>query len=173
MNDNEKLVKIIREFTKTEEHKDVISEQVLVLAKRVELQRVQSAIINNLSETEGFDKMKIVRCEQRQTGRKLHTHIKTPAKQNCSYFGSSHLPRQCLAYSKKYTDSGKISHIREVCRSTRGRVVHNVEQEPEKDQEDQIDMVNIISISFNNICSVITSNLKHCQINLELFYYIK
>ena len=45
------LVKIIRKLTKTEESKDVMSEEVLAWAKTVEAQKVQSAIINSLNET--------------------------------------------------------------------------------------------------------------------------
>ena len=50
----------------------------------------------------------------------------------------------------------------EVCRSKRGRAVHNVEQEQNLNQEKKvkIDMVNINSVSFNSKCSVITVNLK-------------
>ena len=43
----------------------------------------------------------------------------------------------------------------------RGRVVHNVEQEPDQNQkEDKIDTVKINPISFNIKCSIITANLK-------------
>ena len=53
------------------------------------------------------------------------------------------------------------NHFREVCRSARIRVVHNVEQETNQNQEeDQIYMVNINYISFNINCSTVTVNLK-------------
>ena len=77
-------------------------------------------MINSLSETKDFDKIKI------------HTSTKTPTEQNCSYCGSNYPPRQYLAYDKKCRECGKINHFREVCRSVRGRVIHNVEQEPEQ-----------------------------------------
>ena len=54
-----------------------------------------------------------------------------------------------------------LINFREICKCARGRVVHNIEQEPDQNQkEDQIDMVNINSISFNNKHFVITTNLE-------------
>ena len=67
------------------------------MSKRVEKQRSQSTVINSLSETKEFDKINTVRGEMWQTARKPCTPTKIPVKQNCSYFGSSHLPRQCPA----------------------------------------------------------------------------
>ena len=53
-------------------------------------------------------------------------------------------------------------HFREVCRSTKGRVAHNVGQEPYQNQEEgvKVAMVNINSNSFNSKHSMITENLK-------------
>ena len=58
MNDNEMLAEIIWQLTKAEENKIMTSEQVLAWSKRVEAQRAQSAIINSLSETKDFDRIK-------------------------------------------------------------------------------------------------------------------
>ena len=108
-----------------------------------------------------FDIIKTVRSEHRQMVRKLHTPANMPLKQSCSYCGSGHPPKQCPVYGKNDAEWGKKNHFREVCRSKRGNVVHNVEQEPNLNQEEvKIDMVIINSISFNSKCSVITANLK-------------
>ena len=50
-----------------------------------------------------------------------------------------------------------------------GRAVHNVEQEPNQNQEEenQSDTVKISSTSFISKFSVITETLKHHQIKLE------
>ena len=54
-------------------------------------------------------------------------------KQNCSYCGSSHPPRQCLAYGKECVGEAK-----------RNRTVHDLDQEPDQHhkEEDHIDTVN-------------------------------
>ena len=80
----------------------------------------------------------------------------------CSYCGSIHQPRQCLAYGKKCTDCYKISHFRRVCRSKRTRAVNEVEHETAQGsiEEGSIDSVNINSINFNKNHLVITANLK-------------
>ena len=84
-----------------------------------------------------------------------------PVKQSCSYFGSSHPPRQCPAYGKKCTKCGKVNHYREFCTSERNRTINNLEQELDQHhEEDHIDMVDINSIIFNSKQSVITSNIK-------------
>ena len=67
------LAEIISELTKAEENTNVITEQVLARAKGVKVQRIQSAIINSLSEMKEFDMIQTVRDEQKQNGRKLHT----------------------------------------------------------------------------------------------------
>ena len=84
------LAKIISELTKDEENANVISKQVLVLEKRVEAQSAQSVVINSPSEMKEFDKIQIVRDEQKQNGRNLLAHVKMPMKQNCKYCGFSY-----------------------------------------------------------------------------------
>ena len=60
------LVEIIREPTKTEESKDVTSEETLAYGKIIEAQKAQSAIINSLNRTKDFDVIKTVRGQWRQ-----------------------------------------------------------------------------------------------------------
>ena len=55
------LAEIIRELTKAKESTAVTSEQVLIWAKRMEVQRAMSAIITSLSETKEFDKIKTIK----------------------------------------------------------------------------------------------------------------
>ena len=57
LNDSDMLGEIIRELTKTDENMLVTSEQVLVLAKRIEAQRAWAEVINSLGEVDDFDKI--------------------------------------------------------------------------------------------------------------------
>ena len=160
--DNDMLAEIIRELTKARESADITSEQVLGWKKRVEAKRAQSAIMDSLTKTKEFDKVKIAKGELRYNGTNVQTCAKTPAKKRCSYCSSSHTPCQYLIYEKKCADCGKINHFRKVCSSKRTTTVHNIEQEPDhcNIEKDYINMVNINLIIFNSELLAITANLK-------------
>ena len=113
LNDIDILAEIMTELTKAEESTDVTSEQVLVWAKKVGVQRAQSTIITCLSKTKEFEKIKTIKMGQRHNLRKLQTCAKTPIKQSCGYCGDSYPPKQCLAYGKKCVECGKVSFFRE------------------------------------------------------------
>ena len=53
-----------------------------------------------------------------------------------------------------------MSHFKEVCRSSKNSVVHNMETEADQEQETDIQMVNINSINFNSNHPTIIANLK-------------
>ena len=53
-----------------------------------------------------------------------------------------------------------MNHFKEVCRSSKGSMVHNIEIEDEQEQKTDIEMVNIISVRFNSNHSAIIANLK-------------
>ena len=107
-----------------------------------------------------FDKIETVICEQKQNERKPHTPVKMPVKPNCKYFESRHQPRQCPKYGEKCVKCDRMNHFWEVCWSARGRALHNIKQELDKEEENHIDMVDIDSINFNSKHSIITANLK-------------
>ena len=48
LNDNDMIIGIIKELTKTEENKDDTSGQVLLWARQVGAQRAQTAVLSNL-----------------------------------------------------------------------------------------------------------------------------
>ena len=52
------LAEIMRELPKAKEKLDITSEQVLGWANIVEAQRAQSAVMDSLTETKEFDKIK-------------------------------------------------------------------------------------------------------------------
>ena len=72
------LAEIIRELTKAKESTIVTSEQILVWAKRVEAQGVQSTIIISLSKTKEFNKIKTIKGGQRHSLRKPQIFAKCP-----------------------------------------------------------------------------------------------
>ena len=150
LNDTEMLGDIIKELTKICGNEEITSKNVLSWAKRVEVQRAQSAIVNSLTEVKEFDKLKVVRSAHGDS-HKRYMQTKIPTKQTCKYCGSSHSLRQCPAYGKKCTYCSKIGHFRAVCRSSRAQSVNKMEQEADQDNADEnsIDSMNINSVHFN------------------------
>ena len=59
LNDKCVLDEIIRELTTKNNDEQVTSKGTLILAKRVEIQRAQAAILNNITESCQFDKVKV------------------------------------------------------------------------------------------------------------------
>ena len=57
LNGSDMSIKLIRELTKIEDNENITSEQVLVWAKRVEVQKAESAILENLQETKDFERI--------------------------------------------------------------------------------------------------------------------
>ena len=55
------LAEIIMELTKVGENTDITSKKALCWAKRVEAERAPSAIMNGLTDTREFDKLKIMK----------------------------------------------------------------------------------------------------------------
>ena len=55
LNDSKMLTEIIRELTKKDENAIILSEPLLTWAKRVEVQRVNAAVINSLHELKNCD----------------------------------------------------------------------------------------------------------------------
>ena len=72
LNDNYTLAEIIKELV--EKSADITSEKVLGWAKRVEDQRTQSAIMESLTETKEFDKVKIAEGEHYSYTNSLSLH---------------------------------------------------------------------------------------------------
>ena len=58
LNDKIVLDKVIRELTTKNINEQMTSEDVLIWAKRVEAQRVQAAILIDITESQKFDKSK-------------------------------------------------------------------------------------------------------------------
>ena len=78
------LGEIIKELTKVHENEEITSENVLSWAKRVEVQRAQSTIMNSLMEAKKFDELNALkmytRKAQEDTCRQKHPqcrHVST------------------------------------------------------------------------------------------------
>ena len=170
------LGEIIWELTKIKENGTIMSENVLTWAKRVKVQRAQSAVMNSLPKTKEFDKIKVS---------KMHTRTipEDTCRQRCPQnrhvdsvvAAIHHPPRQCLTYEKTCTECSKIGHFRAVCRSRRTRDMHEVENKTvqDNDRENYIEPVNISSIQINRNCSILTTNLNSQQVRVIYWYHIK
>ena len=150
LNNKNMLDEVIRELTTKTINELMTSEDMLIWAKMVEVQRVQAAILSDITESQKFNKVKVVRQQA--------TH---PAltRWPCRYSGSCQALRQCLAYGKMCAGCRKMGHFKKVCQSRKDRGVHEVEvQVPQ--EECKIEEVSINSVYLNNKQSLITGQLE-------------
>ena len=149
------------------------SEDVLAWAKRVEAQRAQAVVLNDLTEIKVFDKIKKGTESKSTQGREVQ--VATYQRWPCQYCRLSHAPRQCSAYGKMCSACGKTGHFRKVCRSKRNHVVHEVEidMEPESQEEDT-EIVSFNSVYVNKTQSSIMAKLQMQvgKVSLEVPYKI-
>ena len=159
LNDNIMLDEIIRELTSRTGNVQMTSEDVLVWAKRVEAQGAQASVLNDITETRAFNKVKKETEPKNTWGREVQVaiHQRWP----CRYCGGSHAPRQFPAYGKMCAACSKMGHFRKVCRSKRNCEVHEVEidMEPESQAEDT-EIVSINSLYVNRKWSSIMAKLE-------------
>ena len=144
------LDELIRELTTKNINEQMTSEDMLIWTKRVEAQRVQAAILSDITESQKFDKVKVAKKQA------MH-----PASPNwlCRYCGSSQALRHCLAYGKPCASCGKIGHFKKVCQSRKDHAVHEVGGEMAQ-EEGVIEEVSINSVYLNNKWSLITAQLE-------------
>ena len=131
LNDKLMLEEIIKELTVTNNDDHITSWGVLALEKRVEAQRAQVAVLNTLTESRQFNKIKVSKRAKEDTARASAGW--TLQWQPCQYCGRVHLPRQCLVDGKMCVGCGKMGHFKKVCHSRSSRAV--VELELELSQE--------------------------------------
>ena len=121
------LEEIIKELTATKNDDHIPSGAILAWAKRLEVQRAQAAVLNTLTESKQFDKIKISKKAQDD---KQELQCTGPHSNNCTdTVGGSTSQRQCPAYGKMCVECGKVGHFWNVCNSRRSRVVNEMEQE--------------------------------------------
>ena len=90
LNDKDVLDKITRELTSKNSSQQMTSEDVLAWAKRVEVQRAQASILNDITKTKTFDKVK-KEPELKNTGGR-EANIATHQRWPCRFCGGSHTP---------------------------------------------------------------------------------
>ena len=110
LNDKYMLGEIIKELTVTKSNAHITSGNALAWAKRAVAQRTQGAVMNSITESKEFDKIKVSRSMCKDSP-KTPTPSNTPLWQVCRYCSSSHPPRQCQAYGKTCTESNNIGHF--------------------------------------------------------------
>ena len=160
LNDKSMLEEIIKELTTSKNDDCITSGGVLVWAKRVETQRAQVAVLNTITESRQFDKIKVSR-KVKESKTKIPMHQSSTPQQPCRYCGGTHQPRQCPAYGKMCMECNKFGHFSRVCWSRKSRVVNEMEQEVTPEYtEDNLETVSMNSVSFNKSCSMLTAKLK-------------
>ena len=149
---------IIKELTVTSNDNHIISGGVLAWAKGVEAQRAQAAMLDTLTESRQFNKVKIAKRPKEDNTRVLV--IWMSQQQPCQYCCGVHVLRQCLAYRKTCVGCGKTRHFKKVCHSRRERAVNEIEFEMSQDSEGEIEMVIIDSAHLNKNLSLFTAELE-------------
>ena len=124
LNDIDMLGKIIKELTTKSNNEQTTSEGVLVWVKRVEAQRTQDAILNDITETCQFNKVKITQQPKDRQDRLMH---KTVNRKPCRYCSGIHAPQQCPAFGKTCSRCGKTGHYKNVCRSRKECTVNKID----------------------------------------------
>ena len=172
LNDKIMLDEIMRELIFRSSNVQMTSEDVLAWAMRVQAQRMQAAVLNDLTEIKAFDKIKKGTESKSTQGREMQ--VATHQRQPCRYCRQSHAPRQCPAYRKMCAACGKTGHFRKVCRSKRNHVVHEVEIDTETEsQEEDTKIVSINSIYIKKWSSIVAKlQMQARKTSLEVSYKI-
>ena len=112
------LEEIIKELTVTSNDDHITSVGVLAWAKRVEVQRVQAAVLNTLTESRQFNKIKILKRAKEDKEDTTRTLVGQMLQwQPCQYCGRVHPLRHCPVYGKMCMGCGKMGHFKKVCHS--------------------------------------------------------
>ena len=121
---------------------------MLVWARRVETQRAQEVVLNTLTESRQFDKVKMSKKTKDDIPKASQSW--TVQQQLCRYCRGIYQLRQCQAYGKMCVECEKVGHFRKVSHSRRSKVVNEMEQEvSQENREDEIETVSINSVYMN------------------------
>ena len=152
------LEEIIKELTATNNDDHITIGGMLAWAKRVEAQRAQVAVLDSLTESKQFDKIKV---SDKARDNKARAPVNWATQQQlCSYSGGVHQLRQC---AERHVKCRKVGHFRKFCHSRRSRVVNDMEQEVSQEyREDEIETVSINSVYMSKNWSMLTAKLDMC-----------
>ena len=150
LNDKHMIEEIIKRLTVTNGDDHITSGGALAWAKRVEAQRLKAAVLNTLTESMQFDKIKISKRAKEDTARAPHGQMLQ--QQACQYCGRVHQLRQCPTYGKMCVGFGNTGHFKKVCCSKRSRVVNEIELETSQEySKGKIETVSIDFVHMNKI----------------------
>ena len=110
LNDKHMLEEIIKELTVTNNDEHITSGGVLAWAKMVEFQRAEATVLNTLTESRQFDKVKYIKKTKEDTTRA--PSAQTMHRQSCRYCGRIYQLRQCPAYDKMFAGCSKVGHFK-------------------------------------------------------------
>ena len=147
LNEKYMLEEIIKELmaTKTDDH--ITSSGMLAGTKRVETQRAQASVLNTMTQSRQFNKVRI--SKETKDDKARAPVNQTMQQQPCRYCDGIHQPRQYPAYGEMCAQCGNMGHFK-VCCSKRSRVVNKMEQERSQEySEAEIEMVSINSVYMN------------------------
>ena len=144
LNDKTMLQEVIGELTARNNDEKTISKGVLAWAKRIEVQQVQAAILNDITESCQFDKVNMASKTKGEQARQASSA--TLNRWQCRYWGRIHAPQRYPAYGK----IGKDGPLKKVCRNKRDHAVHELQVQMVQDsQDEEIETVSINLIYFN------------------------
>ena len=98
-------------------NEQMTSEDVLAWAKRVKVQRVQASVLNDITETKTFDKIKNASELKNTWGRE--PNIAAHQRWLCRYCGGGHAPRQsphmgkCVPHAARWSTLGRCVGAKE------------------------------------------------------------
>ena len=134
------LEEIIKELTTARNDDHITSGGVLALAKGVEAQRAQAAVLSTITESRQFDKIKVSK-KVRQSKTMTPIQQNNTSQQPCRYCGRIHPPRQCPAYGKTCPDCNKIGHFCRVCQSRKSKIINEMgHKNTQEYTEDDLEM---------------------------------
>ena len=158
LNDKVMLDKVIRELTAKNSSEQTTSEDVLSLARRIEAQRAQVAILSDITKAQNLTRFKWSKSPK--TGKKWKQHAKHITTGHANTVGEVMHPGSVQLMGNHAPVVGKCVISRRYAEAG-GHTVHEVEVEVMTElQEEDIETVSINSIHLNSNQSLITAHLK-------------
>ena len=138
LDDEGMISEFLREVLMLEDIENVTSKGVLLWTQRVEVQKVQTKVLNNIKEAKDFDLVRHSTPKHDNETQKNQKRV-----DNCKHCETGLLSRWSPACSKIYGECIWLNHLKAVCRLIQlhqvdcrplrvGRAVHEVRQDGEE-----------------------------------------
>ena len=127
------------------------------MGQKNRVQRAQAAILNDITESHQFNKIKMA---QKPKDIQMKQTMSMKGQQHpCRYCSGIHAPRQCPAIWKDMCQMKDMGHFRKVCQSRRDQAVHELEVKGVQEvHKGEIETVSVDSVHLNKNRSLITAN---------------